>query len=179
MTVVDIIHQEYSSIIEYLNESNQPSLVSDINRHFKKVLLLSTASYFEHEIQEILIIFVATKSNNNPMLISLLKNKAITQQYHTYFDWGEKNNPDKPRKNANKFFSLFGVDFKEEMNKIIKEDEELNSSIQSFVEIGHLRNILVHSNFAAYDLETKTTDDIYNSYKNGLKFIDFLKERLK
>ena len=179
MTVVDIIHQEYSSIIEYLNKSNQPSLVSDINRHFKKVLLLSTASYFEHEIQEVLIIFVTTKSNNNPMLVSLLKNKAISQQYHTYFDWGEKNNPDKPRKNANKFFSLFGADFKEEMNNRIKEEEELNNSIQSFVEIGHLRNILVHSNFAAYDLETKTTDDIYNSYKNGLKFIDFLKERLK
>ena len=179
MNVVDSIYQEYSSIIEYLGASKQPTLVSDINKHFKKILLLSAASYFEHEIQGILLRFVATKSNNNPMLISLLKNKAISQQYHTYFDWGEKNNPDKPRKNANRFFSLFGAEFKQEMIELLKKNEELDLSIQSFIEIGHLRNILVHSNFAAYNLETKTTDDIYILFQKGMKFIEFLQNRLK
>jgi hypothetical protein len=178
MTVVDTINEEYSSIVKYLSESNQPSFESDLNKHFKKVLLLSAASYFEHEIQKILIGFVASSSDNNPMLISLLKSKAISQQYHTYFDWGQKNDPDKPGKNANKFFSLFGANFKSEMIATVKANSDLDSSIQAFIELGHLRNILVHSNFAAYNFDTKTTNDIYDLYNKGKGFIDFLIERL-
>ena len=179
MTVVDTLQDEYSSIVDFLSIENQPSLASDVNKHFKKVLVLSSASYFEHEIQNILTSFVANCSNDNIMVISLLKQKAISQQYHTYFDWGTKNQPDKPGKNANKFFSLFGDDFKKEMETIIKQDTSLDESIKAFMEIGHLRNILVHSNFASYNFDNKTTDEIYKLYDKGLKFIEFLKEKIK
>jgi hypothetical protein len=179
MTVVDTLQQEYSSIVDFLSTESQPSLASDVNKYFKKVLVLSSASYFEHEIQSILTSFVANRSNDNVMVISLLKQKAISQQYHTYFNWGEKNEPAKPGKNANTFFALFGDDFKKEMEGLIKQDIKLNESVKAFIEIGHLRNILVHSNFASYNFDNKTTDEIYSLYDNGLKFIEFIKEKLK
>jgi hypothetical protein len=179
MTVVDTLQQEYSSIVDFLSTESQPSLASDVNKHFKKVLVLSSASYFEHEIQNILTAFVANCSNDNIMVISLLKQKAISQQYHTYFNWGTKNEPEKPGKNANTFFSLFGDDFKKEMETLIKSDPKLDESVKAFIEIGHLRNILVHSNFASYNLDNKTTDEIYLLYDKGLRFIEFIKDRLK
>lgn len=179
MSVVETIKSEYNSVIEFLANENQPTYESDINKHFKKVLLLSAASFFEHEIQNIIISFVSTNTKDNGMVVALLKNKAITQQYHTYFDWGEKDDPTKPRKNANKFFALFGAEFKQEMVEELKENEELNNSIKAFIEIGHLRNILVHRNFGAFNLDTKTTEEIYELYKKATKFIDFLKNRLK
>lgn len=179
MTVVDTLQQEYSLIVDFLSTKSQPSLASDVNKHFKKVLILSSASYFEHEIQNILTSFVANRSNDNVMVISLLKQKAIYQQYHTYFNWGTKNEPTKPGKNANTFFSLFGDDFKKEMEILIKQNVKLDESIKAFVEIGHLRNILVHSNFASYNFDNKTTDEIYSLYGKGLKFIEFVKEKLK
>jgi len=178
MTPVDILNEEYKSIVDYLNASVQPSLSSDVNKYFKKVIALSSASYFEHQIQEILIEFITRESNSNSKVINVFKKKAITMQYHTYFEWGEKDNPDKPGKNANKFFSLFGDDFKKQVENEIKQSSELEISMKAFLEIGHLRNILVHSNFAAYNLENKTTDDMYNLYKTGTKFVDFIHNKL-
>jgi len=179
MSVVDTILSEYTEINKFLDDNKQPSLSSDLNRHFKKIILLSVASYFEHEIQNILINFVSATSRNDNRLINFLKKKAISLQYHTYFSWGEKDNPDKPGNNANTFFALFGDDFKKSVSAEIQQNTKLGESIKSFLEIGHLRNILVHSNFAAYNFENKTTEDIYKSYQNASLFIDYLKDKLK
>ena len=88
------------------------------------------------------------------------------RQYHTYFDWDEKN--------ANKFFSLFGSDFKDKISKKVEADEELTNSIIAFLELGSIRNKLAHLNFANYPLD-KTADEIYNLYKNAKTFVDFLR----
>jgi hypothetical protein len=178
MKAVDILNGEYSTIIRYLDESKQPSLSSDLNKYFKKILILSAASYFEHEVQVILIDFITMSSNDNSKVISFLKKKAIGMQYHTYFTWGEKNEPQRPGKNANTFFSLFGDDFKTECDKEVKANPELDKEIKSFLEIGHLRNILIHSNFAALNFDTKTTDDIFKLYTSGQKFLDYIREKL-
>src|SRR5258708_37691033 len=39
---------EYDLIVEYLTTTQQPSLLSDLNKNYRKVLLLSAGSYFEH-----------------------------------------------------------------------------------------------------------------------------------
>jgi hypothetical protein len=44
--------------------------------------------------------------------------------------------------------------------------------------IGHLRNILIHSNFAEYVYEQKTPQEIFDLYKAALPFLVFLKEKL-
>lgn len=179
MSIVDSLYKEYNDIIAFLNESSQPSLASDTSKYFKKVILLSSASYFEHEIQRILIDFIETKTSNNIKAVNLLKKKAIGQNYHTFFAWGEKNDPNKPGKNANVFFSMFGDDFKNEVQKVIKNNEDLDKSIKSFLEIGHLRNILVHSNFAAFNFDNKTPEEIYTMHNDSIRFIDFIKSQLQ
>jgi hypothetical protein len=178
MTPVEILNEEYKSIVGFLNKSAQPSLSSDVNKHFKKIIALSSASYFEHRIQEILVKFISQETNNNLKVIKFFKKKAISMQYHTYFVWGEKDNPDKPGKNANAFFALFGDDFKKQMEEEIKKKQELEISMKAFIEVGHLRNILVHSNFAAYELDNKTTEEIFELYKSGLTFVKFIDDKL-
>lgn len=178
MTPVETLNNEYQSILNFLNEKAQPSLSSDLNKYFKKVFVLSSASYFEHRIQDVLIEFISKETNNNTKALSFFKKKAIGMQYHTYFNWGEKDNPNKPGNNANTFFSLFGDEFKKKIEDEIKGDKDLEKSVKAFLEIGHLRNILVHSNFAAYNLENKTTDEIYSLYIDGLPFIGYIKTKL-
>jgi hypothetical protein len=179
MTPVDSLNEEYLSIVEYLDGNGQPSLSSYANRHFKKIIVLSSASYFEHLIQDALVGFVTNKTNGNSCAISFFKKKAIGMQYHTYFAWGEKDNPDKPGKNANTFFSLFGENFKKEVEDDIKGKPDLDKSMKAFLELGHLRNILVHSNFAAYNIDNKTTEEIFLLYKNGLPFVEYIKHKLE
>ncbi|MGB3496527.1 MAG: HEPN domain-containing protein [Elainellaceae cyanobacterium] len=178
MTPVDILYTEYLSIVGYLNENSQPSLSSDVNKYFKKVIILSAASYFEHRIQEILVEFIVKKTNNHIPALNFFKKKAIGMQYHTYFSWGEKNNPDKPGKNANTFFSLFGDDFKKQVEERLRQSQDLTIAMKAFLEVGHLRNILIHSNFAAYDFDNKTTEDVVDLYKSGLPFVTFIEELL-
>ncbi len=178
MTPVETLNDEYKSIVSFLNEKDQPSLSSDVNKYFKKVIVLSSASYFEHEIQNVLIEFISKETNNNVKALNFFKKKAIGMQYHTYFTWGEKDNPDKPGKNANTFFSLFGDDFKKNIESEIKNNEDLEKSVKAFLEVGHLRNILVHSNFAAYNLDNKTTEEIFELYIKSLPFIEYIKIKL-
>ena len=174
MTPVDILNEEYKSIIKFLDDNLQPSLSSDVNKYFKKIIVLSSASFFEHMIQTILISFVSAATSENAKAISFFKKKAISMQYHTYFAWGEKDNPDKPGKNANTFFSLFGEDLKKEAEQKIKTSPCLEISMKAFIEIGHLRNILIHTNFAAYNFDNKTADEIFKLYQNALPFVDFV-----
>lgn len=178
MTPVDSLNEEYQAIVHYLDEQLQPSMSSDVNKYFKKIIVLSSASYFEHAIQEILVDFITKETNSNNKAVNFFKKKAISLQYHTFFSWGEKNNPDKPGNNANSFFALFGDDFKKEVETEIKASEEIKESIKAFLEIGHLRNILVHSNFAAYNLDNKTSNEIFQLFQKGLPFITYIKEKL-
>lgn len=178
MTPVGILNNEYKSIIEFLNTSGQPTLSTDVDKYFKKVITLSSASYFEHRIQEILINFISMETNWNNKAVSFFKKKAVDMQYHTYFNWGEKNAPDKPGNNANAFFAMFGDDFKKSAESEIKKSAKLEASVKAFLALGHLRNILVHSNFAAYEFENKTTEDIFKMYESSLIFITFLEKKL-
>jgi hypothetical protein len=179
MTPVEILNQEYKTIVNYLNEQSQPSLASDVDKYFKKLFALSSASYFEHLIQEILIDFISKETNNNLKVISFFKKKAIGMQYHTYFVFGEKGNLDKPGNNANTFFSLFGEEFKKDVEAEINADINLKSAVKAFLEIGHIRNLLVHSNFAAYNLDNKTADEIFDLYKKGFQFVDYIRAKLQ
>ena len=179
MNPVESINEEYKGIVDFLVEQKQPSLSSAVNKYFTKILVLSAASYFEHKIQEILIEFVSSKSSNDIRVMNFLKKKAIGQQYHTFFAWGEKNNPHKPGKNANSFFGLFGEKFKKDLEDEIKKDVHLSEAVKAFLEIGHLRNLLVHSNFAAYSLDFKTSEEVFLLYKKANNFLTFIRGKLK
>lgn len=109
--------------------------------------------------------FIEYKTQNDECIVSIVKQKAIERQYHTYFDWEGRN--------ANKFFSLFGKTFKEKRLKDVKEDPGLESAIKSFLELGNERNKLVNQNFADCTIE-KTAEEVYKLYLQATLFIDFL-----
>jgi hypothetical protein len=173
------LKEEYSAIGQYLLDTGEVSLHSDLNKHFRKVLILSAGSYFEHKITAILSDFANEKSNKDERIKNFLVNQAIKQKYHTLFSWGEKDKPENPNKNANTFFKLFGDEFKEEIEKEVKANAELDKSIKAFIEIGHLRNILVHSNFAEYVYEQKTPDEIFILFTTAEPFLKYLTGKLK
>ncbi len=177
MKPVDQLKIEYESIAKFLVETKQISLLSDLNKSFRKILLLSAGSYFESEITTILSNYVFKATSGDVRLINFLQKLAISGKYFQLFDWGKQDEPDKFGDNANKFWSFFGTDFKVEINAEIKSDATISKSIEAFLQIGHLRNILVHSNFAAYNYDQKTTDEIYTLYTEAEPFIDFLKHK--
>lgn len=169
-TVVDRLHKEFHDLMQYLDQSNEPSLRTTVDENFRKSLLLAAASYFEHRITTDLVEFIKEASYSNLLLIEFVSNKALNRQYHTFFSWKENN--------ANSFFSLFGIPFKKFMNEELKKDESLKSSIAAFLEIGRERNRLVHQDFGTFPLE-KDSEEIYQLYKSALIFVEVIPSKLR
>ena len=168
-TPVDRLYEESSSVIKALGGA-QPSLAVAAGDNFRKALVLAAASYFEHRVSACILDFVHERANGNGLVVGFVKNKAISRQYHTLFNWDQAN--------ANQFFGLFGSAFKQMMDGRVSASEDLRASIRAFFEVGSERNKLLHQDFASFSLE-KTLDEIYALYQQSLLFVDGLATQLR
>ena len=160
--------KDYTELKDFLFAQGQISMANEVDDHFRKVLLLSSASFFETEIQNIIIEFISNHSNDSKV-VHFLKNKAIMRQYHTYFNWKDNN--------ANSFFGLFGDEFKCKITQEIKGNEDLKDKMKAFLELGDERNKMVHENFLSYNLQ-KTFDEIVSMYEKSKGFVEYIKKEL-
>jgi RiboL-PSP-HEPN len=168
-TPVDRLYIESAEAVREL-EKAEPSLAFAASDTFRKALVLGAASYFEHRLCACVSEFVHERSGGSGVLVSFVKNKAITRQYHTWFAWDESH--------ANQFFGLFGAEFRRMMVERVKGREDLKESIRAFLEMGSERNKMAHQDFASFPLE-KTLDEIYALYKKALLFVEELPKHLR
>lgn len=170
MPVVDTIYIDFRDSVSVLAAAGEFSLKIMLESNLRKTLLLSAASYFEYTLSREVEAFANEVASGNNLITSLIKSKAITRQYHNWFDW--KSN------NANQFFSLFGEDFKGHMRRRITESDSLEIAIRDFMEIGRERNQLVHSDYGSF-LINKTPEEIYALYLSANKFVDIVGVELR
>lgn len=166
-TPIQKLVESYQALHSFLTENNMISEDVEVQDHYRKILLLSCASFYESEITSVIRQFVKANSTND-MVYEFLNSKAIERQYHTYFDW--KNTS----ANINSFLGLFGNQFKQQISSELKERDDLQKCVKAFIEIGRERNKMVHENFLEYNLE-KTFDEIILLHNEALDFISFLK----
>lgn len=168
-TLIDNLHADTSQLLMHLTEKGELSLHSFANENLRKVMLLSAASWFETRISAAMLEFAKVHSNGHPGIQSLIKKKAVDRQYHTYFDWkGEKPGP---------FYGLFGDVCGDSIKKEITSDPKLKDGIAAFLELGNLRNELVHENFAAFPFE-KTAEEVHALYQKAEYFVQYVERRL-
>ena len=161
-TIVDRLYNQFGEIVDQMGDT-EITLRLTAEENFRKGLLLASASYFENRITETLLGMVSNATNNNLTVDEFFRNKAISRQYHTYFQWESSN--------ANSFFGLFGEGFKLHMKEKTRNSAELSNSIKAFLEVGLERNRLVHQNYATFTLE-KDTDEIYALYTSARFFVE-------
>lgn len=167
-TIIDSTYEDHASLRLYLSERNEVSLLRTVDDSFRKNLVLSAASLFEHQITDAIHNYCARKSGADTCVLALVRNKVIKRQYFTYFDWEGKR--------AGPFFSLLGEIIGETL-KAQTKIEPLKSSLDAFLELGFLRNSLVHQNFAGYAFE-KTNEEVYALYQRASVFVDKIIEEL-
>jgi hypothetical protein len=92
VTVVDRLHREFSDLFGVLESAGEPSLLNVADDNLRKSLLMASASYFERRMTEAVLNFVAAATADGHILTWLVKNKVVSRQYHTWFDW-EKRTP--------------------------------------------------------------------------------------
>jgi hypothetical protein len=161
-SAVQTLHQTLSDIVALLLQQAQPSLAIDLEELHRKALLLSAASYFEFKLAQDLLKFVERAAGEDSPVFHLVRTKAVSRQYHTWFQWDGKN--------ANSFFALFGGNFKSYMEEVCKSDTNLVMGIKEFLSLGSDRNRLVHSNFGSFALEA-TPAEIMDRFERAEYFV--------
>ena len=168
-TIVDQLHENFSGLLSILDDAGEVSLRSVADDNFRKSLLLAAASYFERILTDTVLNFVEDSTNGNILIVELVRKKAVSRQYHTWFQWNQSN--------ANSFYALFGREFRTFMKRKIA-DKELEDSVKAFLELGSERNRLVHQDFGRFVLE-KTTEEIHDLYAQAMKFVNFVPSALR
>lgn len=168
--VVERLHDEFVELYDFLIENDGVTLVSVVEENFPKALLLAAASHFESQLKKSMKDFVMEVTDDDHPLVSLIENKVIERQYHTWFDW--------ERKNANRFFGMFGSRFKDHADSLVKKDDDLRKSISAFMEIGGERNKLVHQDFANFQMN-KTSSEVYDLYKSATIFVHWFPNAIR
>jgi hypothetical protein len=57
------------------------------------------------------------------------------------------------------------------MKARVRQNEELERSVEAFMEIGRERNRLVHQDFGTFSME-KTAQEIFRLYRQALPFVE-------
>jgi len=168
-TSVDRLFIESKAILAAIPDS-EISVKNSASDLMRKALLLGAASYFEHRVTAGILDYVMESVQDSQRVFHLVKNKAVSRNYHTWFQWDQAN--------ANGFFSMFGPEFKEAMDRRVKSTETLSRGVRAFLELGNDRNKLVHGDFASFAME-KTLDEIYTSYQEAATFVEDVRVSLR
>ncbi len=120
-TIIDRAFEDNATLLLYLSERNELSLLRTVDDSFRKTLVLSAASLFEHQISDAISSYCARKSGSDACVLALVRIKALKRQYFSYFDW-DKRRP-------GPFFSLLGEEIGEQLKAESKIDP-LKSAIE-------------------------------------------------
>lgn len=172
--VVERLYGDFNQLRDFLQDGqdgNGMTLLSVVDEAFPKALLLAAASHFEKCLTETVKDFAREVTADDQRIMSLVETKAIKYQYHKWFDWGYG-------KNANQFFSLFGIGFKQYAQDQVNQKDWLKDSIRAFLEIGDERNKLVHEDFASFQMN-KTSEEIYELYRSATLFVEWFPQAIR
>ncbi len=160
--------EESGELRTFLIEHSQISLLNAAEDNARKTLVLSAASLFEDRITKALLAYVEKVSAADACVISLVRNKAVKRQYHTFFEW------DKRKLGA--FPTLLGETLGGAIKEAIRTSPQKENA-EAFLEIGAKRNSLVHENFADYSLDI-TGEEIRVLCEKADQFVAYLESIL-
>lgn len=161
--------QNAQQIREKLLDSGEYSLAITFEGMMQKYFALSVSSSFEHRIVHAILNYAEKHSDLKKYNYNIIRVKAVSRQYHTFFNWQQKN--------ANSFFTLFGQNCKEKFLQDKKIDQELQQAEADFLELGRLRNELVHEDFITFPFPL-TLQEIKEKYDSAMRFISYVEETL-
>lgn len=168
MDIVESLYKETSELDQFLMSQNELSLRVAADSNLRKSILLASASYFEREINELILEFVRSCTDDEK-IVNFIQKKALSRQYHTLFNWNGKN--------CNSFLGLFGEEFKKDFALKVSGNQNLELAIRDFLEIGRERNRMVHQDFGQFSLE-KTSKEINEIHKSAKVFLLELRKTL-
>lgn len=162
MSGVERMCASHAALRDLVSASGDMSLWVDLNAVFVKALIIAAASEFEVSLSKMILEYVVERAARDEAVVSLVKNKVLERQFHTFFQWDGKN--------VNGFFGLFGSGVRARADEAMRESD-FRRAVESFLQIGARRNLLAHNNFAVQELDW-SIDDVVERYTHGRRFVE-------
>lgn len=161
---------DHDALLQHLLQSGETSFASTLEGSVPKIFLVASASWLEDRAQSILRDFFSEVAGDRFQAFEFVRIRALDRQFHTLFSWGG----DAPLS----FFAAFGRDMKAAAKQKMAEDESFATTYRAFLELGNLRNQVVHQNYADFILE-KTAAEVRTLFTQANKFLDTLPRFLR
>jgi hypothetical protein len=170
MAAIDVVEKMFNDLnrlVELLKRTGEPSLAVSVSEVASKALLMAAASRFEAEFTSMFT--AVARELGAPSIASFAINQGVVRKFHTLFQWDASN--------VNKFYKLFGDDFKEAAAALEGSDGDFSASIGPFISLGAGRNELAHSDFAAFPLND-TLEELIDKYRRAAHFLPGIRQLL-
>ncbi len=165
---IDALWRDHVSLVEYLRGRGEWTLSGRVEEEFAKTLTIAAASYFEVELTEKIVGLYSKATGGVEYLSEFVRRQAIGRRFAQLFNWDQNG---RPARNANSFYILFGGDFRDFMAGRVSQDTNLMDAVRAFIEIGSLRNNMVHGDYANFTLG-KTAGEVHELYMKASLFLD-------
>lgn len=155
---VEILFEDYVGLAADIG-STSPSGLNALNRSYNKVVLIAAASNLETLVKRVVQDVFQTQGREE--LGTFVYKKVMSRHYSQLFEW--------PRRKATGFFSSFGEHSSRKFKTMFDSDPDFRAEHDAFMELGDLRNELVHQDYATYPLQ-KTPGEIIELYRLAVRF---------
>jgi HEPN superfamily RiboL-PSP-like protein len=166
---VEAFYRAHAELGQYLIDAREISYATDFNTSFRRSLVLAIASFFEHEVTGVMREIPARHAGGSVIVTALLERQVIRRKYHTFFNWDDLS--------AGPFFALFGDEYKTMAQARVRADAGIGAAMKAFLELGQIRNRLVHENFVAFTVD-KTPEELMDQFRIAQAFVAFMRETL-
>lgn len=139
------------------------SLLIDYRQEYTKVFVIFCANSFEKIITSYLPQLL--RIENCPVKNKFFNTMFFDRKYHTLFDWNGNN--------ANSFIGLFSTEVKTKLSNLRDTNSEFKECEKAFLNLGRLRNMIVHNGIINYSFQNKI-DDVYHMFEQSLEFISIV-----
>lgn len=162
---VDLVFTEYTELIEAVG-TKSPSTLTALNRVYPKHILIAAASSLEEQVK-VQILPDLFERYGNSAIREFIATNVLKRGYHSLFDWNANT--------ASKLFSAFGSEAKDRSKEYSRMNSTFSEGQQAFMQLGRLRNELVHNDYASRSVSV-TPDDVHDMYLKAREFINLIEE---
>lgn len=156
---VGLLYQDYVELVSDLRMS--PSGLSSLNRSYHKHLLVAAASSLEDKVKA--LVPEIFSRHGTERLAAFVAKQVMARGYHTLFEWKSGT--------AQGFFTSFGDVCGQTFKAALKTNDQLKAQHAAFMQLGQLRNQVVHNDYASALIEL-TPREIIDRYNLALEFVD-------
>ncbi|MGV0596362.1 HEPN domain-containing protein [Mycolicibacterium porcinum] len=155
---VESLYEDYVGLLQDLRDQN-PSGLAALNRSFHKVVLIAAASNLEARVKR--LVKAIFESQGRAELSVFIDKAVLARGYHTLFSWNDGK--------ATTFFTHFGDECSKRFKQLLKSDDDFRVEHDAFMQLGSLRNQLVHQDYASFMLDA-TPGELIALYRHAIKF---------